>query len=662
MERRMDTSAVSFCHAQKSFHKKSVCPISKTNVTLKRGQYINEQECSVVSKIRRFYLNHVKRKMFNKIILLYSAVMMMLFATAAVMVYQYQVQRTIREETDANMKTAQVLSIYLNRQYENIQNTIQQIYGDATLSDDLVYFLNNPYENYLGHRLNQFAETNEQRLRSYSTLVKNYMELEPGAKRVSIYSYPRKFGMNFEREQQQLQYESGSGESWNNWLMMRRAYTWDTVSHGPNSNISTKGASTSMYSYSRELQDPWTLDRIGMLIVDFDSKQLTNWLDSRVPATHGQMLVMTSMGKVLYDSTGEYVGQIYPYRYEINSTDKWVSLDEPSKINILDTGNAGLSVVGIVSKSTIEASTGSLKTTLILVTLLFFIASFVLTATVMRRYSKKIRRIIVSMSRIGEGDLSTRIQMPGEDELKQISQRFNDMCERLEQYIDKMYTSEIKQKHAELVALQSQINPHFLYNTLESIRMKAYSEGARDVGKMVYSLSVMFKNMVKKDTVVTIKEEIEMCSIYLDLLQIRYEGRLEVETYIEPCVSGCSIIKLLIQPIVENYIVHGFRSLDDDNRVSIHAVRDGGRVIITVKDNGTGIAPERLKEIHQMLSGSSHLSSNLMEKSTPSIGLINVHDRIRMNYGEDYGIAVFSEPGEGAEIRVEIPMLKEGIL
>ncbi|WMT38957.1 sensor histidine kinase [Paenibacillus sp. D2_2] len=346
----------------------------------------------------------------------------------------------------------------------------------------------------------------------------------------------------------------------------------------------------------------------------------------------------------------------------MNTSGKWAQLDEPSKVNVLDTGNAGLSVVGIVSKSTIEASAGSLRNTLILITLLFFVASFVLTSTVMRKYSKKIRRIIVSMSRIGEGDLSTRIQMPGEDELQQISQRFNDMCERLEQYIDKMYTSEIKQKHAELVALQSQINPHFLYNTLESIRMKAYSEGARDVGKMVYSLSVMFKGMVKKDTVITIKEEIEMCAIYLDLLQIRYEGRIEVAIEVEPAISGCSIIKLLVQPIVENYIVHGFRSLEDDNQVRISAIREGERVVITVKDNGNGIPAERMQEIDKMLSGSSHLSSNLMEKSSPSIGLINVHDRIRMNYGEDYGLTVLSEPGEGTEVRMEIPMLREGIL
>lgn len=611
-----------------------------------------------MSKIRRFYRNHLKRKMFNKIILLYSAVMMVLFATAAIMVYQYQMQRIIREETDANMKTAQVLSLYLNRQYTNIQNTIQQMYGDATLSDDLVYFLTHPYENYLGFRLNQFTKTNEQRPRSYSSLIKNYMEQELGAKRVTIYSYPRKFSMNFERDNQRLEYESGSNESWEKWLMMRRAYTWDTASNAPNTSDAVNASSTQMYSYSRELQDPSTLDKIGMLVVDFDSKQLSAWLSSQVPVIHGQMLVMTSQGKVLYDSKGQYAGQVYPYRHELNTAGKWANLHESSKVNVLDTGNAGLTVVGIVSKSTIEASMVNLRNTLIIVTLLFFITSFVITSTMMRKYSKKIRRIIVSMSRIGEGDLSTRIQISGEDELQQISQRFNDMCERLEQYIDKMYTSEIKQKHAELVALQSQINPHFLYNTLESIRMKAYSMGARDVGKMVYSLSVMFKSMVKKNTIVTIKEEIELCSIYLELLQIRYEGRLAVEIEMEPDISGCSIIKLLIQPIVENYIVHGFRSLEEDNRVMIRAVRCGERVVIMVKDNGIGIPVERLKEIDQMLSATTHL----MEKSNPSIGLINVHDRIRMNYGEDYGITVFSELGKGTEVRMEIPMLKEGIL
>ncbi|MDN4067022.1 histidine kinase [Paenibacillus vini] len=616
-----------------------------------------------MNKFRRFYLNHLKRKMFNKIILLYSAIMMILFLIAAVMAYEFQVQRIIREETDANLKTAHVLSIYLNRQYENIQNTVQQIYGDAALSDDLVYFLNNRYESYLSHRLNLFSRPGEQRIRSFSSLLKSYLEQNPGATGVTIYSYPLDFYMQIRPESQQLKYETGSKSEWENWFDRRKIYAWDTIhQYGRFWDTVDPAASRMRYSYSRELQDPWTLDKMGMMMVEFDAGQVSAWLNSRAPEMHGRILVMSSQGTVIYDSqtTDSYFGQTYPFQAKLDNTGKWIQLDEMSKVNVLSVGNAELSVVGIVSKSSIHASTVSLRNSLIIVTLLFIAASFIITSTIMRKYSKKIQRIIRSMSRIGEGDLTTRIQMPGEDELQQISQRVNDMCERLELYIDKMYTSEIRQKHAELVALQSQIHPHFLYNTLESIRMKAYSSGARDVGQMIYSLSVMFRSMVKKDTIVTIQEEIELCSIYLDLFRMRYEGRLKVDIEMDDEIGGCRIIKLLIQPIVENYIVHGFRSLESDNVISLHAVKDleRDRIVITVVDNGKGIPAGRLEEITRMLASPSQPAGG----AQASIGLINVHERIRMNYGDDFGIAVCSEEGKGTAIRIEIPLLREGFM
>ncbi|WP_410771158.1 histidine kinase [Fontibacillus sp. BL9] len=615
-----------------------------------------------MNKIRRFYLNHLKRKMFNKIILLYSAIMMILFLIAAVMVYEYQVQRIIREETDANLKTAHVLSIYLNRQYENIQNTVQQIYGDAALSDDLVYFLNNRYESYLSHRLNLFSRPGEQRIRSFSSLLKSYLEQNPGATGVTIYSYPKDFYMQIRPVSQQLKYETGSKAEWESWFVRRRIYAWDTIHQDARFWDSAASAQAGVYSYTRELQDPWTLEKMGMMMVEFDTKQLSAWLNTRTPEIRGRILVMSSQGTVIYDSQGEggYFGQTYPYRAELDNTGKWIELDEMSKVNVLSVGNAELSVVGIVSKSSIHDSTVRLRNSLVIGTLLFIAASFIITSTVMRKYSKKIQRIIRSMSRIGEGDLSIRIQMPGEDELQQISERVNDMCERLELYIDKMYTSEIRQKHAELVALQSQIHPHFLYNTLESIRMKAYSSGAKDVGQMIYSLSVMFRSMVKKDTVVTVQEEIELCSIYLDLFRIRYEGRLNVEISTDGEIGNCRIIKLLIQPIVENYIVHGFRSLDSDNEISLHTVRDKDRIAITVADNGKGIPAERLKEINRMLSAPP--SPQPAGGGGSSIGLINVHERIRMNYGDEYGVTVCSQEGQGTTVRIEIPLLREGFM
>lgn len=615
---------------------------------------IIEQGVFHIFRLRQFYLNHLKRKMFNKIVVLYSTVMIVLFAIAATLVYQYQTQRILREQTDANLKSAHVLNIYLSRQYEGIQNIFQQIYGDATLSDELIYFLNHEYESYLKYRLDLYTRAGEQRLRSFNTLIRNYLEQESSARSVSIYSYPNNFYMHISRTNQQLNNDAGSKNKWETWFARREQHSWDTMP--PNeSSRSSGGSSPRSYSYSRELKDPWTLNRVGMMNVEFDARQISSWLESRA-SVKGRIMVLNAQGTVIYDSKDEYYGQTYPYRLEQEKAGDWVQLDEPSKVNVLNVSNAGLSVVGIVSQSLIKESTESLRTGLILVTLLFIAVSFAITVTIIRRFSKKVQRIIRSMNRIGEGDLSTRIQMSGEDELQQISRRFNDMGDRLEQYIDKMYTSEIKQKNAELVALQSQINPHFLYNTLESIRMKAYFVGAKEVGQMIYSLSVMFKNMVKKSTVVTVEEEMDMCSVYLDLFRIRYEGRLETEIEVDPEIQNASIIKLLVQPIVENYIVHGFRPLEDNNKISVRARREGDRVVITVSDNGTGIPEEKLTQIRSTLDKVLQPP----EKGYRSIGLMNVHERIVLNYGSDYGVTINSTEGQGTEVRMEIPMLRKG--
>lgn len=581
---------------------------------------------------------------------------MVLFAAAATMVYEYQAQRVIHEERDANLKTAQVLSFYLSRQYENIQNTIQQIYGNASASADMIYFLNHSYGDYLEYRLDQFTKPGVQRTDSFSSLFKTYLGRETGVNRVAIYSYPRKFYSSISRDNQQLIYEDGPASYWENWFAQRKVHPWNIVE--PETYLSDRAKKpTYLYSYSRELQDTETLEKIGMLTIDFDPADISAWLQSRTPVMSGRVLVITAQGTVIFDSSNEYLGQTYPYQSQLQNTGDWVELDQPSKVNVQAIGNGGLSVVGIVSRSEINSSMDTLKSKLLIATLLFVVVSFVITTTMMRRYSKKVQRIIRSMNRIGEGDLSIRIQLNGEDELQQISQRFNDMCDRLEQYIDKMYASELKQKHAELVALQSQIQPHFLYNTLESIRMKAYHMGAKDVGRMIYSLSVMFKNMVKKRTIVTLGEEIEMCSLYLELFQIRYEGRLQVDIQMDEDIVECSVLKLLVQPIVENYTIHGFRSLEDNNSISLHVERVEEEVIsIMVTDNGKGIPREKLAEINAMLNK----TSRTLFKSNESIGLINVHERIQMNYGDRYGITVQSEEGIGTKVIIEIPALREG--
>ncbi|WP_270168970.1 sensor histidine kinase [Paenibacillus sp. SYP-B4298] len=605
---------------------------------------------------RRFNDYHLRRKMFNKILLLYSLVMILLFAAAAVMVHQYNKQRFIREAMDADMRSLYVTSAYLSGQYNSIQNTIQQLYADATIIEDLNHFLGSKYEDYLKYKLDRFSESRQTLLKTFDVQLKTYMEQESGVENVIVYSYSGHFYYLMSAKRQQIEYIKPQ-EAWEQWFADRRKQPW-TVEVPKELLPQAREDNLGLYTYVREVNDPFTLKRTGAILVDFNTAQLGTWLASRTPNLYGSMMVLTPDGSVLYsDSQWQPEGGKLPLAALQSYSGEWVQLQELSKVNIVNIGNTGLTAVSILPKSVIDRNTSSLRNNLIGIFLLFIALSVTVTATIMRGYSRKIKRIASAMSRIEEGDLSVRIKIAGEDELQQIARRFNDMCERLQNYIQKVYLSEIKQKNAELVALQTQINPHFLYNTLEAIRMKAYSEGARDVGQMIYILSSIFRSMVKKSTMVSIAEELELCRMYLELFRFRYEGQLTFTTELDPQLQHCMTMKLLVQPIIENYMIHGFRADAQTNRIAVRAFRDGEEVRIVVQDNGAGIEAGRLTQLRDLLEA----SSGIQQGEERSIGLVNVQERLQTSYGEQYGLEIDSQAGEGTTVTLRLPAITRGL-
>jgi two-component system, sensor histidine kinase YesM len=253
------------------------------------------------------------------------------------------------------------------------------------------------------------------------------------------------------------------------------------------------------------------------------------------------------------------------------------------------------------------------------------------------------------MKRLRKGDLSYRIQENDDgDEISEIATSFNQTCDDLKEYISKAYISDIKQKNAIITALQSQINPHFLYNTLEAIRMKAVAEGNEEVGEMIWILSTLFRNSIKEDTIIRIRDEIKNSKLYLELFKIRYEGRLSVNMEVDENLLDYSIIKHIIQPVIENYIIHGFDARREDNLVTVRCYSEDYVISIEVNDNGKGIRSEDLQIVRKDLE-----SFDMNQRS--SIGLRNVNERIKLIYGNDFGMNITSKEGTGTSVTLRIP-------
>ena len=410
-----------------------------------------------------------------------------------------------------------------------------------------------------------------------------------------------------------------------------------------NSSLKTE----KQYTFSANIMDEWLQKNIGFIMINYDSTAIEKAYLQYKQDIKGYLLILTPEGDVIFDSSGKYYNKKYPYFDVLKSSHTKAMLEETSIINIKESDDNKVIIAGIITENELFSEIKKIKQTIYLVSVLCFIFTVLLTTLGTSLFSKRIRIIKDAMKKLRKGDLTTRILVSSEDdELSEIASSFNRMGSDLEDYINKVYIANIKQKNAELNALQAQINPHFLYNTLESIRMRAVLDGNSDVGEMIYLLATYFRSTIKQEMIIDIKDEIKYCNIYLELFNIRYEGKLKVTMVIDDSIYEYGILKHILQPLIENYVIHGFDSDKENNAISIKGYLKEADIYIEIEDNGLGISDERLKFIKSCL--------NTQVKLSDSIGLTNVNGRIKIIYGDNYGLDIYSSEGVGTKILIKI--------
>ncbi|WP_152396665.1 sensor histidine kinase [Paenibacillus guangzhouensis] len=583
-----------------------------------------------------FYQKHFKQKLFNKILMIYSLITIVSLATLSVFVFTYYSNNQIKKELDANNHVLSSIGSYLDARHAASQQIIQQIYqdGSSTLLDDALSFLRNSFSDYLDERLSQFSDTGIRR-RDVFNFLRIQLNTFSDIRTIGLYSSKKNFIL----------------------LLTKDTQTYYPVNHDLQNVLNQYVITPKSITTVSNITNLTTLETDGNLIIDYNSDGIYRAFQNNWSEMKGYVLVLTPNGNVVFDSSNRYYGAKYPYMSQLNSSSSTQQFEEPSYVNVQTTNRFGYWIVGVIPKREMSDSMVGLRNTLMLVTSLVIVAAMGLTYFTIVNFSRRTRTIVRAMEKLRSGDLSVRITMEKEDELFQIADRFNHMTEDLTRYIDRVYVSEIRQKQAELVAFQAQIKPHFLYNTLEAIRMRALSYQAEDVGEMIYILSTLFRYSVRRDTIVPLENEIEYCSLYLDLFRIRYMQNFSYEIDIEPELMSLRVLKLSIQPIIENYIVHGLVMSRTDNRIWIQAAMEDDVLMITIKDNGSGIAPEKLESIRQKLN-----TEVTEEAASQSIGLMNTHERIKICFGPTYGIRVESVPGQGTLITMKIPASQGGEL
>ena len=326
-------------------------------------------------------------------------------------------------------------------------------------------------------------------------------------------------------------------------------------------------------------------------------------------------------------------------------------LGQSRQVTVKTVGYTGWKLVGVAPAASWMTTYPQLPlfglTLLLFSIFLMAFLNFLISA----RISDPIRRLERSIRVLENGLDDVKIEEGGCYEVQRLSHAVASMVSTMRHLMDDIIRQEGEKRRSELEVLQSQINPHFLYNTLDSVIWMTESGQQKEAIQMVTSLARLFRiSLSKGKSIIPLAGELEHARHYLNIQQIRFKNKFTAEIEARPGTEGLYTLKLTIQPLLENAIYHGCAAAEDDGVIRVTAYREGDDLLIDVEDNGLGMRPE--------------LAASLLDEDRPEIrtsgsgiGVRNVHQRIRLTFGEDYGLTIFSEPDEGTLVRVRLPAL-----
>ncbi|MEH7545204.1 sensor histidine kinase [Neobacillus vireti] len=581
------------------------------------------------------------QKIFNKLFLTSSITIIVTVIVLIVTITNYYSDIIIQKEVNVNTRTIERVEDYFSAKDSDINKAIRDIYVQGDLIDDISFALHNGYGKYLEYRLDRFSEDRTYFPSNLDTYFNGFFSQDSDINAISLRSLDS-VGIEYLLINNYLR--------WNKSIVEPKPYTHDTMPGGY-SNLNEAGL-----PQGRELKDtitkkvvinnPVTLEKLGEISIYYSTEHLDKMVkrDEGAPAS---FFLIDQDGQIVYShNEGVPRALVHQLKQETNET-KIKYKSEKYYVNTI--ANKGdYTFVSVITDQGWQ-KLSIVRGTMWIVIILLIMAAILLSYSFMQNYSKRINKIVSTIRQVEKGNLDARIpESKHEDELSRIASNMNSMLNELNNYIEQFYMLNMKQQQAELKALQAQINPHFLFNTLEAIRMVAVLEGSKTSSKMIFHLSKLFRYSLESKDTVPFYTEMEYVKQYLTLMQFKHPDKLEVHFDIPDEVEQTPVQKLILQPIIENYFVHGFKKDRTDNELTICAAHLGEKIEIRIEDNGKGMSEEELANIVQ------HINREEGDEMQ-SIGLRNIHQRLKLKFGDQFGLSVKSSKDTGTMVTMSIP-------
>ncbi|WZL80862.1 sensor histidine kinase [Vallitaleaceae bacterium 9-2] len=423
---------------------------------------------------------------------------------------------------------------------------------------------------------------------------------------------------------------------------------------GGNSVIIDEYAQRGMIILARQFRSTaqLSLENLGVVAFRLELSQLGDAYVSNASMKDSHLFIFSENNLVYKDPTSE---NIQLSLEDLNADDGFSikTIDGKKYFLTYSTSNyTNWTYVNVIGYNEAFNQIERMRILIVLVFIGVFVLGSVISVLLAKSITKPIMDLTLRMKRVETGDFSevkidSHIQ-EREDEIGTLHKDFELMISRINTLIDENFKKQIVIKDTNFKALQAQINPHFLYNTLESINWLAKANHQEEIATMVKALGKLLRNAVNTDEfMITIGEELELLDAYISIQKYRYEERLVYRSHVNRSFWGIQIPKLTLQPLVENAIVHSLENMLEPCEISVHAKKQEGMIMLYIQDNGLGIEEKTLKKLQK--------NEPLESRKGMGIGVQNIDERLKMTFGSEYGLFITSNIGEGTRIEIRIP-------
>lgn len=393
----------------------------------------------------------------------------------------------------------------------------------------------------------------------------------------------------------------------------------------------------------------------GVLLIDMRYDGLEEFFDGVTLGNQGYVYLMDGSGEIIYHPMAQLLYSGVRRENNLKAVSyrdgNYQEVFEGQKriVTVKTVGYTGWKVVGVMPMDGMALN--SIKTKLLVVFIIAFILFIlsIINSYISSKITNPIKELEKSVKKIEEGDLNAEVPRNGSYEIRHLGESIQNMSRQIRKLMDDIVAEHESKRKSEFDTLQSQINPHFLYNTLDIIVWMIENEKQGDAVRAVTALARFFRiSLSRGKSIITVADELEHVRNYLMIQHMRYKNKFTYSIEADEEVLELASLKLILQPLVENAIYHGMEFMDGDGEICIRAWRQNSELFLSVEDNGLGMTEEQVKRLFE---DTEHVSS----RRGSGIGVKNVNERIRLYFGSGYGLMIESEPDEGTKVTAHLP-------